>query len=249
MRKNTLLLLAAASMFFTALSCSKSLIEPSGITVTTDRNISDAITTINCYGNITVNLRKGDKNSVSVTSDTNTAQYLVSSENNGVLYLDMAKSQDDFAERPAFTVDITYVNAPETINASSSATINTLSDLDMENRSLKVKLMDQASFNVVYGTIQNCSQLDLTLASYSSANVLGNVSVYNISASGRSTVKGFHMISDYLDINAGSRSSVEAVCMKEFSVKAYEYSSVSIKGEGKPKSMDIQSGSEISFGE
>lgn len=120
--------------------------------------------------NIEVFLVKGDNNSLEIEADENLHEIIESSTNAGTLYLSTSKNATSYKK---LSVKITYTSELKMVTAKNDATINALSDIDLDNITFKTYDYTKLFLNVksrVFSVFANDkSKVELNVKSESAA--------------------------------------------------------------------------------
>lgn len=90
-----------------------------------------------------------------------------------------------------------------------------------------------------------CNRLDMDLGGASDLTLTGNIGSTSLRLNGASSVKGWGLVTDYCEIDAGGASSAKVIVNKELKVKAGGASDVAYRGEGVIKEMKSSGASSI----
>jgi hypothetical protein len=118
-------------------------------------------------------------------------------------------------------------------------------DVELMGRIKSDKLsVDLGGASDISGELE-CSSLDMSVSGASDSKLKGNVGTISIKLSGASSLKGWDLVTDYVDIDASGASSINVVVNKEMKVKASGASDINYKGTGVIREMKTSGASSI----
>ncbi|ULQ56684.1 DUF2807 domain-containing protein [Flavihumibacter rivuli] len=106
-------------------------------------------------------------------------------------------------------------------------------------------VVDLSGASDIEGELE-CKELNVDVSGASDIKLKGSVGNINLSASGASSLKGYDLVTDYLDVDASGASSVYITVNKEMKVKASGASDIKYKGPGVIRDMKSSGASSIS---
>lgn len=124
-----------AVIFTTAISFSQSKEKIKGTkTVTIEPREIQSFENVEVEDNIEIFLVKGDNNALEIEADDNLHEVIESSLNGGTLRLSTTKNVTSFKK---LSVKITYTDDLKMVTAKNDATVNALSDIELDNITFK----------------------------------------------------------------------------------------------------------------
>lgn len=229
--------IAAVVSILTLASCSKYVIDPSGIIVKDTRYIA-AFHAVEVEDGLNVEIVMSDAESVIVEADDNVVPYIETSVDDGELEI---KIKDDTRIKGRPHIKIT-VNATEILNdisGSSGSHITSTSELNIEN--LNLTLSGGSHFD---GTL-NTNKTSMLLSGGSIIITEGRSTTLNMTCSGGSTVKGSGLTTDNVYANLSGGSTTDLRINQTIQVTASGGSEFRYSGNAMVTKQDLSGGSKV----
>ena len=119
-------------------------------------------------------------------------------------------------------------------------------DVELMGRIKSDKLsIDLGGASDISGELE-CNSLDMDVSGASDTKLKGNAGSISVKLSGASSIKGWDLVSDYVDIDASGASSANVIVNKELKVNASGASDINYRGAGVIREMKSSGASSIS---
>lgn len=213
--------------------------------VISDRNAEQrtvgAFTGIKASSALDVYISQGDESGVAVSATEQKVRDRIRTEvKDGVLNLSFdGKGWTDWKGNKQMKV---YVSVKDlsSIKAEGACDIKVMGVVNSQHLNI-----DLGGASDMSGEL-NCQKLDMNLNGASDVKLKGNIGSATVKIGGASSIKGWDLVTDYCDIDAGGASSVNVVVNKEMTLKASGASDINYKGSGVIREMKSSGASSIS---
>lgn len=218
-------------------SCSKYVINPSGIIVKDTRYIA-AFHKVEVEDGLNVEIVMSDAESVIVEADDNVVPYIETSVDEGELEI---KIKDDIhiKGRPHIKVTVNVTELLNDISGSSGSHITSMSELDVED--LNLTLSGGSHFDGALIT----NKTSLSLSGGSTMITEGRSTTLNMNCSGGSTVKGSGLATDDVYANLSGGSTTDLRVNQTIQVTASGGSEFRYSGNAMVTKQDLSGGSKV----
>jgi Putative auto-transporter adhesin, head GIN domain len=186
-------------------------------------------------------ISQGDQVGVAVSSsDTKVRERIRTEVKDGVLHIWFdSKGWNDWRGNKHMKA---YVSVKELnmIKADGACDVELMGKIKADKLSV-----DLGGASDISGELE-CSSLDMNVSGASDSKLKGNVGTISLRLSGASSLKGWDLVTDYIDIDASGASSINVIVNKEMKAKASGASDINYKGTGVIREMKTSGASSIS---
>lgn len=203
------------------------------------RKLDASFSSIKISGGIDVYIAQSNEEGLAVSAAS--TDYISSIETKvekGVLIISTSGS---WFRNPKFRAYISVKNL-EKIHASGASDIHVQGKLKFNT--LKLELDGASDFK---GEVE-VENLDIHQSGASDITISGKAVNAKIEASGASDIKGFDLVTDYLDVDVSGASDTKITVNKEMNVKASGASDVRYKGSAVIRQYDVSGASSLKKG-
>jgi hypothetical protein len=200
------------------------------------RNLDASFNAIKVSGGIDVYIAQGNEEGLAVSAArTDYISHIETKVEKGVLIL---STSGNWFRNPKFRVYVS-VKHLEKIHASGASDVHIQGKLKFNT--LKLVLDGASDFK---GEVE-VENLDIHQSGASDITISGKAVNTKIEASGASDIKGFDLVTDYLDVDVSGASDTKITVNKEMNVKASGASDVRYKGSAVIKQYDVSGASSL----
>jgi hypothetical protein len=200
------------------------------------RKLDASFNAIKVSGGIDVYIAQGNEEGLAVSAArTDYISHIETKVEKGVLII---STSGNWFRNPKFRVYVSVKNL-EKIHASGASDVHIQGKLKFNT--LKLVLDGASDFK---GEVE-VENLDIHQSGASDITISGKAVNTKIEASGASDIKGFDLVTDYLDVDVSGASDTKITVNKEMNVKASGASDVRYKGSAVIKQYDVSGASSL----
>lgn len=204
------------------------------------RNVP-AFTGVKVSSAIDLYISQGDQTGVAVSaSDSKVKDRIRTEVKDGVLHIWFdGKGWNDWRGNKHMKA---YVSVKEVkmIKAEGACDVKLMGMIKSDKLSI-----DLGGASDISGELE-CNSLEMDVSGASDTKLKGNVGSISVKLSGASSIKGWDLVSDYVDIDASGASSANVIVNKEMKVNASGASDINYRGSGVIREMKTSGASSIS---